>query len=53
MFHSISETWQNVLNNPSDVKELIPEFYMLPGDFLRNLQVSEIPPPPWKSAKPS
>eukprot|EP01114_Cavostelium_apophysatum_P011697 TRINITY_DN260_c1_g1_i1.p1 TRINITY_DN260_c1_g1~~TRINITY_DN260_c1_g1_i1.p1 ORF type:complete len:896 (-),score=250.63 TRINITY_DN260_c1_g1_i1:12-2699(-) len=27
MFHSIAETWSGVLNNPADVKELIPEFY--------------------------
>jgi hypothetical protein len=26
-FHSISETWTGVLNNPADVKELIPEFF--------------------------
>lgn len=27
MFHSIAETWAGVLNNPADVKEVIPEFY--------------------------
>lgn len=25
MFHSIAETWQNLSNNTSDTKELIPE----------------------------
>ena len=38
MFHSISETWQGVLINPSDVKELIPEFYNGTGEFLTNSQ---------------
>eukprot|EP00698_Gefionella_okellyi_P007557 TRINITY_DN1854_c0_g1_i1.p1 TRINITY_DN1854_c0_g1~~TRINITY_DN1854_c0_g1_i1.p1 ORF type:complete len:924 (+),score=194.54 TRINITY_DN1854_c0_g1_i1:40-2772(+) len=38
MFSSIADTWTGVLSNPSDVKELIPEFYMPPGDFLANLQ---------------
>jgi len=41
MFHSISETWLSVLRNPSDVKELIPEFYASDGDFLVNS--SELP----------
>ncbi|KAI3383469.1 hypothetical protein SNEBB_007472 [Seison nebaliae] len=27
IFHSIEETWRNVLNNDSDVKELIPQFF--------------------------
>ena len=26
-FYSIADTWANVNSNPSDVKELIPEFY--------------------------
>eukprot|EP01112_Ceratiomyxa_fruticulosa_P018129 TRINITY_DN5758_c0_g1_i1.p1 TRINITY_DN5758_c0_g1~~TRINITY_DN5758_c0_g1_i1.p1 ORF type:complete len:946 (+),score=197.65 TRINITY_DN5758_c0_g1_i1:1578-4415(+) len=42
MFHSIEETWLNVLNNPTDVKELIPEFYKtdvpFPGEFLINTE---------------
>lgn len=36
MFFSISETWNSVLHNDSDVKELIPEFYHGTGEFLIN-----------------
>ena len=35
MFHSISQTWVNVLSASADVKELVPEFFYLP-EFLRN-----------------
>ncbi|KAJ3434994.1 beige/beach-related [Anaeramoeba flamelloides] len=35
MFHSIPETFNNCLTNPSDVKELIPEFFYL-SEFLEN-----------------
>jgi hypothetical protein len=44
LFNSIVETWQSCLNNPADVKELIPQFYgycdarFKSGDFLKNLQ---------------
>lgn len=34
-FYSIYTTWQGLLENPNDVKELIPEFYYLP-EFLEN-----------------
>jgi len=37
MFFSIAETWEGVTLSPTDVKELIPEFYTPPGDFLLNL----------------
>ncbi|ELR15772.1 Beige/BEACH domain containing protein, partial [Acanthamoeba castellanii str. Neff] len=37
MFHSIADTWNNALNLPADVKELIPEFYNMP-DFLLNTE---------------
>lgn len=53
LFHNISSSWQSVLNNRGDVKELIPEFYTLnfsdglcsgvmssssgPGEFLDNV----------------
>ena len=33
LFHSIPEAWKNVLHNPSDVKELVPEFFYLPEIF--------------------
>jgi len=42
MFHAMDETWNSAYNNPTDVKELIPEFYqVLPegkGDFLINTE---------------
>ena len=59
MFHSIAETWQHALTGPSDVRELIPEFYVPPGDFLLNEaqlelgvrdsgnKVSDVQLPPW------
>jgi len=39
MFNSIIDTYNNCLNNMSDFKELIPEFYDLNnnGDFLQNI----------------
>ena len=58
-FHSIKETWQGVLINPSDVKELIPEFYHGTGEFLTNSQgltlgnkhsgdvINDVILPPW------
>lgn len=34
-FHSIPGSWSSLMDNPNDVKELIPEFFYLP-DFLVN-----------------
>uniref|UniRef100_A0A672TVB4 Neurobeachin-like protein 2 n=1 Tax=Strigops habroptila TaxID=2489341 RepID=A0A672TVB4_STRHB len=34
-FHSIPATWQALMHNPNDVKELIPEFFYFP-EFLEN-----------------
>lgn len=34
-FHSIPGTWQALVDNPNDVKELIPEFFYFP-EFLEN-----------------
>ncbi|XP_019379037.1 PREDICTED: neurobeachin-like protein 1 isoform X2 [Gavialis gangeticus] len=34
-FHSIPATWQALMDNPNDVKELIPEFFYFP-EFLQN-----------------
>uniref|UniRef100_A0A674H6R5 Neurobeachin-like protein 2 n=1 Tax=Taeniopygia guttata TaxID=59729 RepID=A0A674H6R5_TAEGU len=34
-FHSIPATWQALMDNPNDVKELIPEFFCFP-EFLEN-----------------
>ncbi|KAF2078283.1 hypothetical protein CYY_000375 [Polysphondylium violaceum] len=36
MFHSIQETWNSVMNNSGDVKELIPEFYKPVDAFSAN-----------------
>ena len=59
MFHSIAETWQHALTGPSDVRELIPEFYVPPGGFLLNeaqlelgvrdsgAKVNDVQLPPW------
>lgn len=59
MFRSMAETWDGVINGGADVKELIPEFYMDDGDFLRNVQrldlgttqdtqkVGDVTLPPW------
>ena len=63
LFHSIQEAWSNVLQNPSDVKELIPEFYSMP-DFLRNqqslplgtrqdgIELHDVVLPPWAQGSP-
>uniref|UniRef100_A0A2K5YND7 Neurobeachin like 1 n=1 Tax=Mandrillus leucophaeus TaxID=9568 RepID=A0A2K5YND7_MANLE len=34
-FHSVPATWQALMDNPYDVKELIPEFFYFP-EFLEN-----------------
>lgn len=34
LFCSLLEAWESVLSNPTDVKELIPEFFSPPSDFL-------------------
>ena len=36
LFHSVAEAWESALTSSADVKELSPEFFTLPGDFLRN-----------------
>ena len=64
LFHSIIDTWKGCLNNTSDVKELIPEFYYL-TDFLSNKQgldlgmrqegkikVDNVDLPPWAKGSP-
>lgn len=35
-FHSIGQTWKQLMDSPNDVKELIPEFFYSP-DFLKNI----------------
>ncbi|GBG27020.1 Guanine nucleotide-binding protein subunit beta-1 [Hondaea fermentalgiana] len=60
-FHSVEATWNSVMNNTADLKELIPEFYASDGDFLVNVQhldlgrkqdgdfVDNVRLPPWCS----
>lgn len=36
-FLSVSESWESCLNNPADLKELIPEFFTGSGSFLNNI----------------
>eukprot|EP00117_Sycon_ciliatum_P047152 scpid28293/ scgid33705/ Protein FAN; Factor associated with neutral sphingomyelinase activation len=59
LFNHIGETWTNCLCGNADVKELIPEFYSLPSDFMFNTQnldfgsrqdrtkVDDVLLPPW------
>jgi hypothetical protein len=61
MFSSIDRSWNNCLQSPSDVNELIPEFYYQP-EFLRNSNgfkfgakqdgqvVDDVVLPPWASS---
>ena len=36
LFHSINKEWCSALENPGNVRELIPEFYMSDPGFLKN-----------------
>nr|XP_040227141.2 neurobeachin-like protein 1 isoform X2 [Anopheles coluzzii] len=58
-FHSIPQTWKLLMDNPNDVKELIPEFFYFP-EFLKNMnrfdlgvlqmtkeKVDDVVLPPW------
>ncbi|KAI3438042.1 hypothetical protein D9Q98_000485 [Chlorella vulgaris] len=61
LFWSIGDTWKSVLSLPSDVKELVPEFYSNDPSFLVNKQgvdfgcrsggqpVGDVALPPWAS----
>lgn len=67
MFNSLKETWENVTANPSDFKELIPQFYNPDAtpDFLINSSnidfgvrqngrpVGDVELPPWAKGDPS
>ncbi|XP_037907722.1 neurobeachin-like protein 1 isoform X2 [Hermetia illucens] len=61
-FHSIPQTWKLLMDNPNDVKELIPEFFYFP-EFLKNMnkfnlgqlqitkeKVDDVILPPWASS---
>lgn len=41
-FNSVPAMWDGLMDNPNDVKELIPEFFYLP-EFLVNLNGSDKP----------
>lgn len=58
-FHSIGQTWKQLMDSANDVKELIPEFFFSP-EFLRNIndldlgvntntkeRVNDVILPPW------
>ena len=61
LLYSISATWKSVLSLPTDLKELIPEFYSDSPDFLINKEgldfgvrqcgsaVDDVELPPWAS----
>ena len=36
LFHSMNKEWNSALQNPGNVRELIPEFYMNDSSFLTN-----------------
>jgi len=38
LFCSIKDSWESVLSNPADVKELIPEFFIIPTITTKNQQ---------------
>ncbi|XP_059607349.1 neurobeachin-like protein 1 [Phlebotomus argentipes] len=64
-FHSIAQTWRQLMDSLNDVKELIPEFFYMP-DFLRNIngldlgvlqttqeRVGDVILPPWADSPES
>uniref|UniRef100_A0A1B0CP51 Putative lysosomal trafficking regulator lyst n=1 Tax=Lutzomyia longipalpis TaxID=7200 RepID=A0A1B0CP51_LUTLO len=64
-FHSINQTWRQLMDSPNDVKELIPEFFYMP-DFLSNIngldlgmlqttkeKISDVILPPWAQSPES
>ena len=64
IFESIPETFASVLSGPTDLKELIPEFYFGEGDFLKRCRIDlgtkgdgvkvrrEVLLPPWADDSP-
>eukprot|EP00884_Botryococcus_braunii_P012576 jgi/Botrbrau1/21319/Bobra.0184s0029.2 len=61
LFWSVADTWKSVISLPTDVKELIPEFYAMDPSFLLNTnnvdfgsrtsgaRVDNVDLPPWAS----
>ncbi len=64
LFKSIKDDWYNVMENPTSLKELIPQFYQVDSSFLKNYQnldlgvrqnkkrVSDVKLPPWANNDP-
>jgi hypothetical protein len=62
-FLSIADSWDSCLNNPADLKELIPEFFTGTGEFLVNdddldlghrhsgERVGDVDLPPWAKSR--
>ena len=62
-FLSIADSWDSCLNNPADLKELIPEFFCGSGEFLCNDdeldlghrhsgdRVGDVDLPPWAKSR--
>lgn len=61
LFHSLPATWDGVMTNPADVKELIPEFFYLPSMFQnlsglelgtkqRGEKIDDVILPPWANS---
>ncbi|CAI5497791.1 unnamed protein product [Closterium sp. Naga37s-1] len=59
LFTGLQESWESVLSNATDVKELIPHFFSLPAHFLRlppdlnlgtrqnGVPIGDVELPPW------
>ena len=64
LFKSILDDWTNVMENPTSVKQLIPQFYQKDISFLKNLlnldlgvtqnkkRVKDVELPPWAKGDP-
>ena len=63
VFAHYQESWMNATHSPSDVRELIPEFYILPEMFLNlnnydfgltqdNERIDNVDLPPWAANNP-
>jgi factor associated with neutral sphingomyelinase activation len=64
LFKSMKDDWLNVMENPTSLKELIPEFYMSDPSFIRNIlsldlgvtqnkkRVKDVELPPWAKGDP-
>ena len=65
LFKSIKGDWKNVMNNPTSLKQMIPEFYQTDSSFLLNLlnldlgvrqnkkKVGDVKLPKWANGDPN